>query len=226
MKPETCFEVNLLDFHTHSLFSDGVLIPAELIQRARAKGYSAIAITDHTDPSNLDLIVPRIASFCKEIKGKVDITVIPGVELTHIPPVMMAEMAERARSLGAQVVVVHGETIVEPVPPGTNAAALEADIDILAHPGLIEPALVEKAKKRKILLEITTRQGHSLTNGHVAYWARHYGAPLILNTDAHAPGDLVEDSFAQRVALGAGLSREEYQKIKKNALELLKKIQK
>lgn len=216
----------MIDFHTHSLLSDGVLVPAELIQRALVKGYSAIAITDHADSSNLDFIVPRIASFCREVKEKVDITVIPGVELTHLPPVMIAEAAKKARTLGAQVVVVHGETMVEPVPAGTNAAALEADIDILAHPGLIEPALVEKAKKRKIYLEITTRQGHSLSNGHVAYWARHYGAALILNTDAHAPGDLVEDSFAQRVALGTGLSREEYQKMIKNAQELLKKIPK
>jgi histidinol phosphatase-like PHP family hydrolase len=216
----------LIDFHTHSLFSDGVLVPAELVQRAQVKGYSVIAITDHADHSNLDLIVPRMVSFCQEIKDKVNITVIPGVELTHLPPVMIPDMAQKARSWGAKIIIVHGETMVEPVPPGTNAAALEADIDILAHPGLIEPALVEKAKKRKILLEITTRQGHSLSNGHVASWARHYNAPLILNTDAHAPGDLVEDSFALRVALGAGLSREEYQKINKNALDLLKKIQK
>lgn len=216
----------MIDLHTHSLFSDGVLIPAELIQRAMAKGYSAIAITDHADHSNLDLIVPRIVSFCREINDKVNITAIAGVELTHLPPVMIGEMAKKARSLGAQVIVVHGETLVEPVPDGTNAAALEADIDILAHPGLIEPALVDKAKKRKILLEITTRQGHSLANGHVAYWARHYGAPLILNTDAHGPGDLIDNNFAMKVALGAGLSREEYQKVIKNSQDLVKKIQK
>ena len=41
-------------------------------------------------------------------------------------------LAEHARALGAKVVIVHGETIVEPVPRGTNLAAIEAGVDILA----------------------------------------------------------------------------------------------
>ena len=37
----------MIDLHTHSFFSDGVLSPSELIRRAVVKGYKAIAITDH-----------------------------------------------------------------------------------------------------------------------------------------------------------------------------------
>jgi len=37
----------MIDLHTHSLFSDGELIPSELVSRAAAAGYRAIAITDH-----------------------------------------------------------------------------------------------------------------------------------------------------------------------------------
>ena len=37
----------MIDLHTHTFFSDGVLIPSELFQRARAKGYHTIAVTDH-----------------------------------------------------------------------------------------------------------------------------------------------------------------------------------
>ena len=50
---------------------------------------------------------------------------------------LIAPLSCRARALGAQIVLVHGETIVEPVPPGTNHQAIEAGVDILAHPGLI-----------------------------------------------------------------------------------------
>ena len=64
--------------------------------------------------------------------------------------------------------VVHGETLVEPVEEGTNHEAIMAGVDILAHPGLISEEDVRLAKERKVLLEISARKGHSLSNGHVA----------------------------------------------------------
>ena len=38
---------DLVDFHTHSHFSDGVLAPTELVQRARQRGVGTLALTDH-----------------------------------------------------------------------------------------------------------------------------------------------------------------------------------
>ena len=43
------------------------------------------------------------------------IDVIPGVEITHVPPCKIARVAEAARGFGAEWIVVHGETVVEPV---------------------------------------------------------------------------------------------------------------
>ena len=37
------------DLHTHTVFSDGELIPAELVRRAMVLGHDVIAITDHVD---------------------------------------------------------------------------------------------------------------------------------------------------------------------------------
>ena len=62
------------------------------------------------------------------------------------------------------------------------------------------------AQDRGIFLEISARKGHSLANGHVAQVAREVGAPLIVNTDSHAPGDLITREQAELVARGAGLS--------------------
>jgi len=214
----------MIDLHTHSLLSDGVLLPAELVQRARAKGYKGMAITDHADQSNFDWVVTRIVGFCEEFRKKSDFLVIPGVELTHIPPETIDYLAREARKLGAGLVVVHGETIVEPVPLGTNKAALEAGVDILAHPGLISPEEVFRAKENGIMLEISARQGHCLTNGHVARLAKEIGASLILNSDAHGPEDLLEIQQAQRIARGAGLNDDDWEEIKKNAFTLLKTI--
>jgi len=198
----------MIDLHTHSLFSDGELLPAELCRRMEVLGYEAVAITDHADPSNLDFIVPRVATAASEMNRHFSgIRLIPGVELTHVPPALIPGLARKARELGAIVVVVHGETIVEPVPPGTNRAALLCpDVDVLAHPGLITPEDVKLAAEHGVALEITSRAGHSLSNGHVARLALVVGAPLVLDSDAHAPRDLVPPDFARKVALAAGLT--------------------
>ncbi len=50
----------MIDLHTHSIFSDGELVPAEHLRRVESLGYEAVAITDHADSSNLDFIIPRI----------------------------------------------------------------------------------------------------------------------------------------------------------------------
>jgi histidinol phosphatase-like PHP family hydrolase len=196
----------MIDLHTHSLFSDGVLVPSELVRRAVMKGYEVIAITDHADASNLDFTIPRVAAACKELNRRWKITALPGIELTHIPPETFAELTDRARSLGAMIVVAHGETLVEPVHPGTNRAAIEARVDILAHPGLITKDEAELAFKNGVHLEITARKGHSLSNGHVARKAAETGAKLVIDTDTHEPGDLITDEFARDILLGAGLS--------------------
>ena len=214
----------MIDLHTHSLFSDGELIPSELVRRARHAGYRAIAITDHGDASNLDFIIPRVAGVCQSLSKAYDIQVIPGIELTHVPPALINELAVAARKLGAKLVLVHGETIVEPVEAGTNAAALAAPVDILAHPGLITEQEVKLAAERGVCLEITARKGHSLTNGHVAMLARKYGASLVLNTDAHSPQDLISLEMARKIARGAGLAVQEIEAMFGNSETLVRKI--
>jgi histidinol phosphatase-like PHP family hydrolase len=147
----------MIDLHTHTLLSDGELLPAELATRAENIGYKAIAFTDHVDSSNLDIVLPQIIKACNHLDKFFSIKIIPGVELTHIPPSAIKDMVKDARKMGAKIIIVHGETIVEPVKPGTNKAALEVDIDILAHPGLITREEVRLARNKGIYLELTTR---------------------------------------------------------------------
>jgi len=214
----------MIDLHTHTTFSDGVLIPAELARRAAKAGYRAMAMTDHADHSNLELILSNIGRFVAETGPFLGVTVLCGVEITHVPPPLIPNLVEQARARGAQLVVVHGETIVEPVEAGTNLAAIEAGVDILAHPGLITPEEAELAAERGVALEITTRKGHSLTNGHVAAMARRFGARLVIDNDAHAPEDLVSQERRKKTALGAGLSLEEYLRAEANSREIVSRV--
>ena len=214
----------MIDLHTHTFFSDGTLCPAELIQRAEDKGLTAVALTDHGDPSNLELLLARITSGLRELRGFHHIRALAGVELTHVPPRLIALLTRRARELGAEVVVVHGETIVEPVPKGTNMAALEAGVDVLAHPGLLTAEEARLAAKNGVLLELSGRAGHCFGNGRVAWLAREAGARLAINSDAHASRDLIDGAMARKIGLGAGLSEAELGAVFENAKQFVERV--
>jgi histidinol phosphatase-like PHP family hydrolase len=204
----------ILDLHTHTFFSDGELVPAELIQRARKKGYGVLGITDHADFSNYQQIVENLLKAKEFFSVYQDIKILIGVELTHIPPSQMKTLVKKSRMAGAEVVIVHGETMVEPVEEGTNLAALDSGADILSHPGFITGKEAELAAKNGVFLEISYRKGHSLTNGYVAKIAREYSAPLIIGSDAHAPGDLFSDfETYKKVALAAAIEEVEFDRL-------------
>jgi histidinol phosphatase-like PHP family hydrolase len=195
----------MIDLHTHSLYSDGELVPAELWRRAQVKGYRYLAITDHVDASNFEVVFTRLKTAALSLNRGDYPLLIPGLEFTHLPPALIAPLTAQARALGVPLIIVHGETLAEPVAPGTNRAAIEADIDLLSHPGLITLEEAALARERGIFLELSARKGHALANGHVARVAQEVGASLIVNTDAHGPSDLITRQQAERIARGAGL---------------------
>ena len=214
------------DFHTHTFLSDGVLSPSELIRRAIVNGYKAIAVTDHVGLGDQERILEILVKACEIASKELDIVAIPGVELTHVPQHMIGEAAKQAKSLGAQIVLVHGETIKEPVEEGTNESALNSpDVDVLAHPGFLTTEQASLAAEKGIYLEISARNGHSLTNGHVVRIAKQAGSLLIVNSDAHGPDDLLTDSLAVEIAQGAGLiSQDIPQVLAQNPHKLLGRI--
>ena len=215
----------LIDLHTHTFASDGVLLPSELIRRAIAAGYRAIGITDHGDETNMEDLLQRAMKAAQVWAENGKIVVLPGVEITHVPPDRIPSLAARARDLGAKVVVVHGETVTEPVAPGTNAAAVRCpDVDILAHPGLLSEEDAIAAAQNDVYLEITSRKGHSAANGRVAAVAARAGASLLFSTDTHGPGDLSDEASARNILLAAGIGEDQVDKVFANAESLLEKI--
>lgn len=216
----------MIDLHAHTFLSDGILVPAELAQRAAILGYRVLGITDHVDPGTLRSTFETTLRSCAALQGQMSLHIVPGVELTYVPPALIAETARNARDLGARLIIVHGESIVEPVPKGTNRAAVEADIDLLAHPGVIDRETVVRAVERGIYLEISARADHSFGNGHLVALARDVGALeyLVVSSDAHALGDLLTGALRQAVCLGAGLTQAEIGRVERNAEDLWKKV--
>ncbi|MDO8673992.1 MAG: PHP domain-containing protein [Dehalococcoidia bacterium] len=69
----------IVDLHSHTSASDGILSPAELVRLAAVRGVSILAITDHDSTQGIE---EAIATACSLL----DLVVIPGVEIgTDIP---------------------------------------------------------------------------------------------------------------------------------------------
>lgn len=218
----------LYNFHMHTTLSDGELSPVEMLRWTVSKGYAAVALTDHAGLAELPWLASILVPSCRLAQQQWGIRAIPGVELTHLPPALIPEAARAAKDVGLELVVVHGETPVEPVAPGTNRAALESEhVDILGHPGLLSEEEAGMAAAQGIFIEITSRRGHSLANGIVAQRALAAGAALLLDSDAHAAGDLWDEPFARTVLRGAGIPDDRLDEILlDNPQRLLQKLDK
>ncbi|MBI2958253.1 MAG: histidinol phosphate phosphatase domain-containing protein [Chloroflexi bacterium] len=197
----------MYDFHTHTFLSDGSLSAMELIRRASVAGYGAVAITDHVGAGSLARVISEIPHDCALARAYWDIMAIPGVELTHIPPAAIHDLARRAKELGASLVIVHGETLSEPVVRGTNLAAVQCPfVDILAHPGTLSLEEASSASKNGVFIEITTRKSHRGPNAEVARAAIQSGALTLVNSDAHDPEDLLDHELIAATARAAGIA--------------------
>ncbi|MDD5347834.1 MAG: histidinol phosphate phosphatase domain-containing protein [Candidatus Omnitrophica bacterium] len=212
----------MYNLHAHSLLSDGCLLPSELAMRYLAAGYKAVAITDHVDHSNIKQVIAAITAFTRHWPKRSAIRVLPGIELTHLPPEQFKPLVAYARKKGIKVIVGHGESPVEPVAKGTNRAALESGIDILAHPGYLSDSDARLASRKKVFLEITSRSGHNRTNAFVAKKALKFGCRLILNHDSHDPEDILSPAAFKKVGLKAGLSAGQVDRIFKDIESFVK----
>jgi histidinol phosphatase-like PHP family hydrolase len=128
-----------------------------------------------------------------------------------------------ARKNSAKIVVVHGETTMEPVLPGTNRRAIECGADILAHPGRLSREDARLAAAKGVYIEITTRKNHSGTNKEVIAAAKAAGAKLILNTDSHSDEDLIDGARAYEFLAALALSDADIKEIFSNSKALVEK---
>lgn len=214
------------DFHTHSTLSDGELSPMELIRRAVVAGYDGMAITDHAGFGQLDRFAYELKLDCEAASAHWGIPVFPGVELTHVPAGAVAEAAKAAKHAGARIVIVHGETVAEPVEAGTNLAAVTCGyVDVLAHPGLMTPEVADLAARNGVFIELTSKLAHAITNGHVARAARAAGARIIVNSDNHV-FDFLDEHRVREIIVGSGLDEADVKAIAfDNARALIDKIE-
>ncbi len=214
-------EPRRIDFHSHSYLTDGGSSPNDMWYAAQRLDHRALALTDHVsveDPA------PLLAKLRDQQGGwRSDaFTPVIGVELTMVPPRRIADAARAARRAGAEIVIVHGESIVEDVPAGTNHAAIDSgEVDVLAHPGLLEAEDADLAHAHGVALEISGRARHAFGNGRVARLALDAGAELVVDSDAHGEDQLIPVERARRIALAAGVPADRLERVLRTAPEAL-----
>lgn len=210
----------MIDLHMHTRMSDGRYFPLELAVTAEQRGYRALCFADHADSANMDVVVPGIARVCKDINAYMKIRAIPGVEMTYVPPVILGDQVNWARKLGANLIIVHGETDQEAIMAGTNRAAIEAGVDILAHPGFITEEDCVLAKEKNVLLEISTKDFHYEANRHIVGLAKKHGAKLIMNSDFHRTEHFLCKDLIDRTMINSNLSLSDVEQCFKNSWDL------
>jgi putative hydrolase len=194
------------DFHAHTFLTDGSASATDMWGAGDRLGHRVLAITDHVGMEDPRPLLDRLHAESRAFADGPMITFV-GVEISMVPPRHIDATARAARRAGAEIVIVHGETLAEPVLKGTNRAAIECrEVDLLAHPGLLEPADAELARAHGTVLELSGRSGHAITNGHVARVALAAGASIVVDSDAHRTGDLMTYERAEQVGRGAGLT--------------------
>ncbi len=187
----------MLDFHIHVDTTN--LLPAEAIRHARFLGYRGIGLIVRSDGTTLSLHLPWILQHARKYALYNSVEVFVGVELVHIPTGLLADVVAEARALGAHLVLAHGESLDGMAEPGTNHAAIQARVDILAHPGLITLEDIGLAAEHRVVLEITSAPLHCLANAHVLNMAKEHDCGAVFGSSAKKKHHMLQRDVYQNM---------------------------
>lgn len=230
------------DLHVHSKWSDGSYNFQQLIEAARNKGYSYIAITDHSKGLGVakGLTGQRLLEQKKEIdrinEGLKDFRVLHGVEVDIRSDGSLDIDDETLKKLDIVVASIHSG-FKQPKKQLTYrllSAMKNPYVSIIAHPtgrliGDRDPydvdmdEILNMAKKTSTALEINAYPLRLDLNDIYAKRAKEMGIPIVISTDTHLLSHYDYMSYGVHIARRGWLT-------KKNVLntldaeELLKRL--
>lgn len=212
------------DLHLHSQWSDGAASIGDIVNRAIEKGYSYVAITDHSQslkiarglsPERLAEQYDYIDRLNKELEG---ITVLKGVEV---------DILARGGLDFDDRVLEEADVVVASVHSGfrqsrevITARIMEAvenrHVDIIGHLtgrilghreayDLDVERVLEEAGKAGKIMEINASPDRLDLNERHTRMAVDFGARIAINTDAHDIKRMDEIDYGVAVARRAGL---------------------
>ncbi|WP_313891644.1 DNA polymerase/3'-5' exonuclease PolX [Psychrobacillus sp.] len=215
------------DFHMHSTWSDGAHSIEEMVEASRAKGYSYIVITDHSDYLKVanglskERLVQQI-EVIKELNAKyTDIEVFAGTEMDILPDGSLDFDDELLKQLDFVIASIHSsfsqpqEKIMERL----FNAVTNPYVHMIAHPtgriveqrngyNPVVPTLIEWAKEHGKILELNANPYRLDLNTEHLKLAQQASVPIAINTDAHHMDQLKYMDLGVRYAQKAWLPKE------------------
>lgn len=192
------------DLHMHTTWSDGAQSVEEMVQEARRRGYTYIAITDHSKFLQVanGLNETRLRRQREEIQ-KVnekydDIEVLCGVEMDILPDGTLDFSDEFLREMDLVIAAIHSSfnQSEADIMQRLNTALENPHVDIIAHPtgriigrrdgyAVVMEELIEKAAETNTALEINANPLRFDLSAKWAAYAQEKGVHIAINTDAH-----------------------------------------
>lgn len=193
------------DLHMHSTWSDGAQSIKEMAERAKAKGYEYIAITDHSKYLRVanGLNEERLRLQRKEIE-KVnaemeDFHIFAGIEMDILPDGTMDFDDEFLKEMDFVIASIHSsfQQSQDQIMERLNNALENPHVHMIAHPtgrliGRREgydvnlEALIEGAKRTGTILELNANPNRLDLSWEWLMRAQEEGLNIAVNTDAHS----------------------------------------
>jgi DNA polymerase (family 10) len=215
------------DLHTHSDWSDGRDSIAVMARAARERGYSYMALTDHTQslaiaqgltPERFLQRAQEIAAVNAQLPG---FTVLAGAEVDILPDGSLDLPDDFLATLDVVVASVH-TALDQPKDVMTQrviSALRSPHVDILGHPtcrrldrrgetSVDMEAVIAEAARTGAALEINSSPMRLDLNDVWARKAEQAGAMLAIDNDAHYPAEFGYARYGCAIGRRAGLTPE------------------
>lgn len=198
------------DLHAHSDWSDGRATVREMALAALARGYEYLAITDHSPrivvvnglgPERLAAQRRVIDEVNRELEG---ITLLQGIEVDINEDGSLDEPDDALAALDVVIASPHVKLRMEPAAMTERMlrAVEHPHVDVIGHPTGRRPgtragaeydfqAVFGAAAARAVVIEIDCDPARMDVSPELARLAASLGCRLSLDSDAHAPGELV-----------------------------------
>jgi DNA polymerase (family 10) len=216
------------DLHCHTTLSDGHNTLAEMAEAARARGYSYLAVTDHSashgfgndvQPDALRARIEEVRALDRRIRG---LKLLAGSEVNILPDGSLDYEDELLQELDWVIASVHTsfrmsekkmtERVVRAIehPLVDCIGHLSGRMILRRRPYEIDVERVaEAAAHTGTMLEINGNPNRRDLSEHHARLAARIGATIVVNTDAHRVATLENMRYGVATARRAWLTADE-----------------